>query len=98
MTEPINPETPPSENELPQGAQATMDAFHQLFDSVGELFAPFAQRHAGIARDFEQVMVKLREAGFWVQDAVNMMMRPDLFRVEPEAEGKTPDDGQAPQE
>ena len=86
MSEEIKPETPPAENELPQGAMAFIESHRASYAAVSELFAPYVQKHPGIARNFEQVMAKMRETGFWVNDALNMMMRPELQPEQPNAE------------
>ena len=82
---------PPTENELPQGAQAFIAAHQASYNAVAELFAPYVERNPGMARNFEQVMIKLREAGFWVNDALN------LIALAARAE-ETKDGGEAPQE
>ena len=88
MNEELKSEAPPAQNELPQGAQAFLQAHKACYDAIQELFAPYVQRHPGVARNFEQVMAKMREVGFWTNDALNMMMRPEL---QPAAEKGKPD-------
>ena len=78
---------PPTKDELPQGAQAFIAAQNASYQALGELFAPFMQ-HPGIARNFDQAMAKMREVGFWVNDAMNMMLRPELFQAPPAKEGE----------
>ena len=83
----VNPDfTPPTKEELPQGAQSFIAAQNASYQALGELFAPFMQ-HPGIARNFDQAMSKMREVGFWVNDAMNMMLRPELFQAPPAKEG-----------
>jgi len=86
--EQIKPDfTPPRENELPQGARAFLQALEASYKAVEELFAPYLQ-HPGLGRNFDNVLVKLREAGMWVNDSLNMIQHPELFRLaEPKEEG-----------
>ena len=87
MTDEAKPDfTPPAADELPQGAQAFIAAQNASYQALGELFAPFMQ-HPGIARNFDQAMSKMREVGFWVNDAMNMMLHPELFQA-PKQEGE----------
>jgi len=89
MSDETNPTpdfTPPPREELPQGAQAFLEAHSASYQAVGELFAPYMQQ-PGIARNFDQVMIKLREVGFWVQEALTMITRPELFRAPEEGAG-----------
>ncbi len=76
---------PPTKEELPQGAQAFIAAQEASYQALGELFAPYMD-HPGIGRNFDQAMAKMREVGFWVNDAMNMMLRPELFQA-PKQEG-----------
>lgn len=86
--------TPPTKDELPQGAQSFIAAQNASYQALGELFAPFMQ-HPGIARNFDQAMSKMREVGFWVNDAMNMMLHPELFQAPPakESEDAPPAEG-----
>ena len=86
--------TPPAVDELPQGAQSFIAAQNASYQALGELFAPFMQ-HPGIARNFDQAMSKMREVGFWVNDAMNMMLHPELFQAPPakESEDAPPAEG-----
>ena len=88
MTDETKPDlAPPAADELPQGAQAFIAALSATYEAVGELFAPY-QRHPGIARSYDQVMIKLREAGLWVNDSLNMMLNPKLFQAPKPPEGE----------
>ena len=79
---------PPAQAELPQGAKAFIEAQEAAYEALAELFSPYVQKHGGLARNFEHVMAKMRETGFWVNDSINMMMRPEL---QPAAEKGKPD-------
>ena len=82
---------PPAQAELPQGAKAFIEAQEAAYEALSELFAPYVQKHGGLARNFEHVMAKMRETGFWVNDSINMMMNPQLFKAAaPEAEDAAP--------
>lgn len=69
----------PAQNELPQGANEFIQAHGALYGAIEQLFLPYLDRHAGIARNFEQVMIRMREVGMWTQDAINMMLNPKMF-------------------
>ena len=71
---------PPTTDNLPQGVEAFLEAHKAVFAAADALFAPFLGKHAGIAEDYMQAITKLREAGMWVSDAVNMMLNPEMFR------------------
>lgn len=87
-----NPQfVPPAQAELPQGAKAFIEAQEAAYEALAELFSPYVQKHGGLARNFEHVMAKMRETGFWVNDSINMMMNPQLFKAAaPEADDAAP--------
>ena len=66
--------------------------------SVGELYAPYVERMPAVRRNFEQTMIKLREAGMWTNDALTMIMNPQMFQVakpeQPESEDAPPQEDQ----
>ena len=72
---------PPAQAELPQGAKAFIEAQEAAYEALAELFSPYVQKHGGLARNFEHVMAKMRETGFWVNDSINMMMNPQLCKA-----------------
>lgn len=89
--EPLKPDfTPPAESQLPQGTQEFLSSLEAVYTTVEALFAPY-MKHPGVARNFDQVILKLREAGLWVNDTMNMVMNPQLFQPEnpdaPSSEG-----------
>jgi len=51
-----------------------------------------------VGRNFEQTMFKLREAGMWTNDALTMIMNPQMFQVakpeQPESEDAPPQEDQ----
>lgn len=89
---------PPTEQELPQGAQAFIQALESAYNAVGELYAPYVERMPAVGRNFEQTMTKLREAGMWTNDALTMIMNPQMFQVakpeQPESEDAPPQEDQ----
>lgn len=63
-----------------QGTEQFIDAHKALFASVQQLFAPYLGKHRAITGNYFRVVDKLREAGFWVNDALNMANHPEMFR------------------
>lgn len=89
---------PPTLQDLPQGAQAFIQALESAYNAVGELYAPYVERMPAVGRNFEQTMIKLREAGMWTNDALTMIMNPQMFQApqapEPESEDAAPKEDQ----
>ena len=89
---------PPTAQELPQGAQAFIQALEAAYNAVGELYAPYVERMPAVGRNFEQTMFKLREAGMWTNDALTMIMNPQMCQgakpEQPESEDAPPQEDQ----
>ena len=94
MTDETNPQlTPPTQDGLPQGANAFLEAHSACYSAVSELFAPYMS-HPGVAHKFNQALIKLEEAGQWVNSAINMMLHPELFQLpKQESEDAPPAEG-----
>lgn len=69
---------PPAQDGLPQGASEFLVALKATYSTAEALFMPYL-KHPGVARNFDQVILKLREAGMWVSDTMNMLAHPRLF-------------------
>ena len=70
---------PPAEQELPQGAQAFIQSLEATYNAVAEFYAPYLEKMPGLGRNFEATMTKLREAGMWFNDALQIVTNPQLF-------------------
>ena len=90
MSEP-EVKSPPTESDLPQGAKEFLECHRLMFEAANALFAPYLGRHQGISGNYAKVIEKLREAGMWANDALNMAMHPEMF-----AEPKPADEQEIP--
>ena len=71
---------PPTESDLPQGATAFVNALFMAHQSSREVFLPYLEKMPWLRLQFDQIHLKLKEAGMWMNDAINMVLHPDLFR------------------
>jgi len=93
---------PPKQSELPQGAEEFLQAHRTMHEALFALCAPFLNKHPGIHGNYAQMAEKLKEIGFYANDTITMILRPDLFPMpEPAAPppalavAPAPEEGQA---
>lgn len=72
---------PPSAQDLPQGVDAFLAALKMAHEANGEVFAPYAEKMPWLHDQFNQIRWKLQEAGMWMNDALNMITNPQMFKA-----------------
>lgn len=86
---------PPTLQDLPQGVDAFLAALKMAHEANGEVFAPYAEKMPWLRTQFEQIQIKLKEAGMWMNDALNMITNPQMFQApKPESEDAPPQEDQ----